>query len=352
MIGIVLKIVCRFKEKNMNLIQIKFLTLFLTLSFFSILKGNNNDTTTNKPLIEGTIRAKYEHNFPLSKDRFQVRNSRLSLKGNINKTVNYRAQLDLSDRGEMKMLDASINIQPTEYIDFTIGQYKVPFGNENLYAPHLLYFANRAFVGKQMTDKSRDVGFSFRIQNKNILPFNLKAGIFNGNGILDQKKWNNNFRYALRLETLPLVGWKINGGFSSTQPYDLKTNLFEISSTYDHSQFHLESEYIYKQYANNFFAPTHAFSVFGAYNFYINKSYLSKITLLLRFDSMTENHTEKGENNFIIDYGKQRITSGITFSIDKPFVSDIRINYEKFLHKNNFSSNTDDMLVVELVTRF
>lgn len=44
----------------------------------------------------------------------------------------------------------------------------------------------------------------------------------------------------------------------------------------------------------------------------------------------------------------------MTLSLKKPFVSDIRINYEKYFYRDGGVARTSekDKLVVELVTRF
>lgn len=54
------------------------------------------------------------------------------------------------------------------------------------------------------------------------------------------------------------------------------------------------------------------------------------------------------------DYQRSRITGGVTLSLKKPFVSDIRINYEKYFYRDGCVAHTSekDKLVVELVTRF
>ena len=56
--------------------------------------------------MHGTIRAKYEHQTTMGAGRFEVRNARISLTGNILPIVAYKAEIDLSDEGSIKMLDA------------------------------------------------------------------------------------------------------------------------------------------------------------------------------------------------------------------------------------------------------
>ena len=58
------------------------------------------------PDIHGTIRGKYEYQTETSESRFEVRNARFSVSGNVHPLVAYKAEIDLSDEGSIKMLDA------------------------------------------------------------------------------------------------------------------------------------------------------------------------------------------------------------------------------------------------------
>mgnify|MGYP000774863899 FL=1 len=64
------------------------------------------------PAIHGTIRAKYEYQTATDESRFQVRNARFSLTGNVLPIVAYKAEIDLSDQGKIRMLDAYTRIFP------------------------------------------------------------------------------------------------------------------------------------------------------------------------------------------------------------------------------------------------
>ena len=59
------------------------------------------------PEIHGTIRAKYEYEPTIGKGRFEIRNARMSVEGKIIPIVRYKAEIDLSDEGAIKMLDDS-----------------------------------------------------------------------------------------------------------------------------------------------------------------------------------------------------------------------------------------------------
>jgi hypothetical protein len=91
--------------------------------------------------------------------RFEVRNARFGARGDINNYMSYRVELDLSDEGKMKMLDAYVKFTPVENLDFYLGQRKIPFSSDYMRNPAENIFANRSFVAKYINDGLRDIGF-------------------------------------------------------------------------------------------------------------------------------------------------------------------------------------------------
>ena len=70
------------------------------------------------PEIHGTIRGKYEYQTETSESRFEVRNARFSVSGNVHPIVAYKAEIDLSDEGSIKMLDAYARVFPVKDLKF------------------------------------------------------------------------------------------------------------------------------------------------------------------------------------------------------------------------------------------
>lgn len=56
----------------------------------------------------------------------------------------------------------------------------------------------------------------------------------------------------------------------------------------------------------------------------------------------------------INDYQRSRVTGGMTLSIDKPFVSDIRLNYEQYFYRDGAipKPSENNKIVLEVMTRF
>ena len=89
----------------MRLIKTLTLALLATLMSGGI-TAQEKATTDYRPNIHGTIRGKYEYQTEEGKGRFQVRNARISVDGNITPIISYKAEIDLCDEGSIKMLDA------------------------------------------------------------------------------------------------------------------------------------------------------------------------------------------------------------------------------------------------------
>ena len=111
----------------------------------------------------------------------------------------------------------------------------------------------------------------------------------------------------------------------------------------------------YKTYEDNFFTPTKGFFIFSGYDIHpTNQKTVKIIRPLLRYDFMTDNNKGyKSEiGNYVTnDVARSRITGGVTLCMDKPFLNDIRLSYEKYFYKNGIENN-DDKFVIEFVVRF
>ncbi len=309
------------------------------------------------PQIHGTIRGKFEYQPELKASRFQVRNARFSLTGNVHPVVAYKAEIDLSDEGNIRMLDAYTRIFPTKGLSATIGQMRVPFTIDAHRSPHQQYFANRSFIAKQVGN-TRDVGATIGYDFKGEFPFILEAGAFNGSGLTQQKDWHKNLNYSVKAQLFPLDGSNLTLSMQTAKPDIARIYMYDIGAYYNFYGWHVEGEYLYKHYGNNTFKNVHAVNSFINYDLPLRKVF-SKISFLARYDMMTDHSDGKTDEETgklkINDYGRHRITGGVTLSIGyKAFVADIRLNYEKYFYKKNAVplESEQDKLVVEVMTRF
>ncbi len=144
------------------------------------------ETKDYLPEVHGTIRSKFEYQTTMGAGRFEVRNARISITGNILPIVAYKAEIDLSDEGQIKMLDAYARLFPTKGLMLTAGQMRVPFTIDAHRSPHQQYFPNRSFIAKQVGNV-RDVGFTIGYTFPTDIPITVEGGAFQWFGT-DQPK--------------------------------------------------------------------------------------------------------------------------------------------------------------------
>lgn len=327
------------------------------------LHAQEEDKVDLTPKVHGTIRGKYEYQTEEGDGRFQVRNARVSLEGKVAKAVEYKAEIDLSDEGQIKMLDAYTKIKPVRGLDFTIGQMRVPFTIDAHRSPHQQYFANRSFIAKQVgnvRDVGATVGYSFNVG----IPIILQAGMFNGSGLTNQKDfWTNNINFSAKAQIFIPNGFNITLSTQKIRPDHISVMMYDAGAYYHAHGWHVEAEYLFKHYEDNAFKNVHAFEAFVNYDIPLRKCFFTKISPLLRYDYMSDHSDgmryldgeENTEGSLIInDYQRSRITGGLTFSIAKPFISDIRLNYEKYFYRSGAIAKPSerDKIVIEVMTRF
>lgn len=309
--------------------------------------------------VHGTLRAKYEYEPEINKNRFQVRNARVSIEGKVIKAIGYKAEIDLSDQGQMRMLDAYVKVTPVSHLDFQIGQMRVPFSIDAHRSPHVQYFANRSFIAKQVGDV-RDVGAMLAYHIK---PARLKlsAGIFNGAGITSQKEWHKTVNYSAKAEWNFVPRFNLVVSSQTIKPEQTRIWLHDAGLNYDDGRWHAEAEYLYKHYADNAFDDVHAFNVFGTYTLPLRRL-LQGIQFLVRYDYMSDHsdgttyQTEAGQSHRLelSDYERGRLTGGITLIPQKISNTAIRLNYEKYFYRHDSHPDPSerDKAVVEFMVHF
>ncbi len=330
--------------------------LLICLFAFNVAFAANNIFA---PRIEGTIRGKYEYFTEDETHRFQVRNARFSIRGQVNELTSYKAEIDLSDEGRTRMLDAFIKVNPNKNLAFTIGQQKVAFSTDNLRSPHNQYFANRSFMAKQLINL-RDVGASIEYHNQKHIPFNLFAGAYNGLGLYTQDKTMklNELSYAIRMVIFPENNFQLSLNYNTIHPYTIRMNFYNMGVEYNNKNLRLEAEYLYKNYYGSDELNkkvTHGMHIFAVYSFKTKeKTKLKYVTPVVRYDYMSDNDRYEIVNSTNIKLSnlqaRGRLTTGVILSFGELFSNDIRLNYEHYNWPDG--SNADSKFVAEFVVKF
>ncbi len=335
----------------------------LLLAFCATLSAQ--DSISYKPRINGTLRGKYEYQTQEGEGRFEVRTARVSFSGKVMPRVSYKAEIDLCDEGVIKMLDAYTRINPWRSFNFTIGQMRVPFTIDAHRSPHQQYFANRSFIAKQVGNV-RDVGAMVGYQFHAGVPVVLQAGLFNGSGLTGQKDyWTKGVNYSAKAMIYLPIHLDVEASIQKIRPDIYTVLMYDAGLTYHYRNFLAEVEYLYKTYARDAYKPVHAVDVFMNYDLPVgnDKSLLKKVSPLVRYDFMTDHSDgmryvdgakDKAGELITNDYQRHRLTAGVTLSLARPFVSDIRINFEKYFYRAGGIAKTSerDKVVVEVMTRF
>lgn len=315
------------------------------------------------PVVNGTIRGKYECQPQESEGRFEVRTARISVSGEAVKRVEYKAEIDLCDEGKIKMLDAFVKMHTVGNASFSIGQMRVPFTIDAHRSPHQQFFANRSFIAKQVGNV-RDVGAMIGYRFGTAVPVTVEAGLFNGSGLTNQKDfWTRHVNFSA----------KVRAGFTPTanlvlsvqkiRPDSCGIMMYDAGINQKFGKFFVEAEYLLKTYRHTAFKNVHAADVFGCYDIPLRNCFFSKVSPLVRYDYMSD-HSDgtryldgKESTNgrlTVNDYERSRLTIGTTLSIEKSFVSDIRINYEQYFYRKDAVPKVSERnkFVVEFMTRF
>lgn len=309
------------------------------------------------PEIHGTIRAKYEYEPDISEGRFEIRNARMSVEGKIIPVVRYKAEIDLSDEGAIKMLDAYIRLQPGDRLKFTFGQMRVPFSIDAHRSPHLQYFANRSFIAKQVGNV-RDVGAAAAWTFGVDAPVTLEGGIFNGSGLTNQKNfWTSDYNFSFKSQICLWRQLNIVLSCQKAGASDVNTYMYDGGVYWENSRWHIEAEYLRKHYSHHAFTPVNAVDVFGAYRLPLKKSNMA-LSFLGRYDYMSDHSKgtkDESGNLKIDDPERHRLTGGVTFSMGKKSLqADIRLNYEQYFYNEGVTPaiSEQNKIVLEFVAHF
>lgn len=308
--------------------------------------------------LNGTVRGKFEYQPEIGKQRFQVRNSRFSLSGKVTPIVSYKAEIDLSDEGSIKMLDAYIRTNLVrESLRFTIGQMRVPFTIDAHRSPHEQFFANRSFIAKQVGNV-RDVGATLNWKFGKEVPISLAGGLFNGSGLTAQKDfWTNSLNYSAKAEAKLFERLCISASIQKTDPAMHDILMYDGGLYYEDRFWHIEAEYLHKTYENNLFKDVDAVNAFICRDIPLKKVF-SKISVLARYDFMSDHSEGKqlAPNGMLTldDPQRHRVTGGLTLSLGLPFTADIRLNYESYFYRKGVvpAISEQDKLVLEFMVRF
>src|SRR5947207_8574821 len=152
------------------------------------------------------------------KDRFRLRRARINLTGDFAEQFDFKIEGDFgqgdglnSNRTAFSGTDIFVNWHQFPEAQIKVGQWKAPFGLEQLTPDTTLLFAERSLPTGAITP-DRQIGAQLWgkpfthlwPEQKDLLTY--YAGIFNGNGRNVSVNDNESFMYVGRLELMPFKG--------------------------------------------------------------------------------------------------------------------------------------------------
>ena len=152
------------------------------------------------------------------KDRFRLRRARINLTGDFAEQFDFKIEGDFgqsdglnSSRTAFSATDIFVNWHQYPEAQIKVGQWKAPFGLEQITPDTTLYLIERSLPTGALTPE-RQLGVQLWgkpfthvwPEQKDLLTY--YAGIFNGNGRNITNNDNNEFMYVGRLELQPFKG--------------------------------------------------------------------------------------------------------------------------------------------------
>lgn len=325
------------------------IALSLAAVSLTAVADDSPDLSYYLPKFHGAFRTRWELDTHSGDQRFQVRNARVSMEGNVLPSISYFFQTDLCDAGTMKILDAYGSISLTKGLNFRAGQFRMPFGVETFRAPSNYIFANRSFMGKQVMNY-RAVGARLAYTLPST-PLTIEAGAFNPTAIGNHNVWHNTLAWSGKVSwTLP-EGWNLATGYASIRPGDHRANLVDAALGWQNSNLLLQGEYMFEHYVGNVYKDVHSYVFFADWHKPVKCGMFNQWSLQGRFDGMTDHYSlsAAGDKH---DGARNRITIGSTLTYTYSKIhADVRLNYEKYCQWKG-EGPRPDRLVAELVIRF
>lgn len=194
------------------------------------------ETKSFKLDLSNRVQIRYTQEMPEVGDdvgSFRIRRAKTKFEGwAYDKNLTYELQLNWPDTSN-PLEDAAINYDFTrgkKMFQLKAGQYKVPFGRQELTSSGSQEFVDRSIVSNEFA-RGRDIGvqiWGLPAGGK----LDWRVGLFNGNGRTVSRNDNDKFQYNARLTWQPFGDVKYSeGDFDSTD-----RPLFAIAGQYESNE--------------------------------------------------------------------------------------------------------------------
>lgn len=308
------------------------------------------------PRITGVIRTRYELATEDGMGRFQVRNARVQVQGNVGPIFSYYINTDFCDRGKVKILDAWGRASIGYGVAVQGGQFRQPFGMDSFRGPNNYLFTNRSFIGKNMCNV-RAVGAKIDWEMP-FAPATLSAGIFSPHDMADHSDWTHQYDYAAKL-TVKAGPATLYTGVQSRIPDSVRVNFWNIGAQLAVDRFTFEGEFMNEHYTGHRHRPCKGWLVTADYALPLKGRTWNQLSFQARFDGMTaySNGKRDGAGQLVTNEPRRnRLTVGTTLSaiLEKKLKTDVRLNFDKYFYPEGtaYKAIDGDRLSLELILAF
>ncbi len=319
------------------------------------------------PRIDGAVKARFEVSTYDGQYRFNVRNTRFGLSGNVTPHMLYRVQIDFHNEGKVSVQDAYAGYRGGGF-EVLLGQQRTMFSTDLGRGPSSTLFVNRSMLSKFITSYygaelvggepveyvrafgSRDLGLMGNYTWKLAFPLKFYFGLFNGKGA-NNPEWSSSVNLTGRIEaghadkglrlaaayyggTTPTHNFVVRDGelFFLTQP-NRYLHILNVEARYTRGNFFVEGEYA-RRYLEKYEGGQEVLIATYIHSYYRfpMKRVVEYIAPLLRWDLADGVDYLNLDSRLHERFNANRITAGVNFGFGrKALRSEIRINYEKYL---------------------
>ncbi|MEO7411964.1 MAG: porin [Opitutaceae bacterium] len=159
--------------------------------------------------VQSDLGDKGDARFTTGNDRFYLRRARINFQGRFLEEFDFRIEGDFAGSvaeftgNRSQLTDAYINWNRYEFANVRVGQFKSPFGYEQLYSDPRLFTIERSLANDRLT-ASRQIGLQVGgdLRDKTL---SYATGVFNGTGVNTGANDNDKFFWAGRISA---VAWQ------------------------------------------------------------------------------------------------------------------------------------------------
>lgn len=328
----------------------------------------SNEEVDLTPEIFGSVRAKYEQSTEADLHRFNVRNSRLGVKGYTSEYMRYAIQIDFNNEGKVSILDSYVAFVSGNF-ELSLGQQQYHFNADLDRGPSSSLFSNRSFLSKYLTTYytdgdvstigSRDIGAMIKYKLPIELPVTITAGLMNGSGA-NNPEWSNRVNYVGRLAVGGSKGLQAaTSYYYGYTPLEQKIEMYGAELRYAASDYLIEAAFAERKLEQDGNQLLTTAYVHGYKKFAMpSSSIINHIAPHLRWDMGNGIEFENQYDGLVDRYDSQRVTVALNIGFAEKWIgAEVRLSYEEYIVGTTHTDSAinpllQDKFTIEFITSF